>query len=1515
MSGRPPKSGLYEPAFEHEACGVGFVAHIDGHKSHEIIEKGMQVLINLTHRGAVGSDPDTGDGAGLLFQIPDNFFRTAAGLDFPLPDPTWYAVGMAFLPIERFANRECIRVIEEEAIRGGSEVLGWRDVPTDPRAVGPTARTTCPVVRQVFLGRPGEDRDPMAFERRLYLIRRRIEKHIGRADVPGMDQFHMPSLSARTIVYKGMMLAHQVPNFYPDLVHPDMTSALVVVHQRYSTNTFPTWSLAHPFRYLAHNGEINTLRGNINNMQARYATLNSEFFGDGLRDILPIFLDGSSDSACFDSLLELLHLSGRSLPHALMMMVPEAWGTSYYMGNDRRAFYEYHAMFIEPWDGPAALVCSDGTQVCATLDRNGLRPARWVLTKDGLMVLASEVGVLDFPPEKITAKGRLGPGKMILVDTAAGRVLGDEEIKAIVCRKTPYRRWLAANRVALRGLFDGTASVQVDHRSLLQRQQAFGYSREDLDMVITAMARDGKEPVGSMGDDTPLAVLSDESRLLFDYFKQLFAQVTNPAIDPIREELVMSLTTYIGRQGNLLEESPDHARMLKLATPILTSDDLARIRASNAPEFRHITLDMVFPVAEGAAGLAVALDGMRQTAEQAARDGYSIIILRDSGVSDSQAPIPSLLAVAAVNRHLVRTGLRTSVSIIVESGEPREVMHFALLLGYGATAVNPYLALETTAQLLEDGRLAENMTVQDAVEHYIKATEKGLLKIFSKMGISTLRSYRGAQIFEALGLSQPFIDEYFPNTPSRIGGIELEDIAREALDRHAKAFKEKRGVIPLLSSGGKYSFRRDGERHMWTPDAIRFLQQAVRTNRRDLFDRFSECINDQNRRHCTLRSLFDFKDGHSIPLGEVEPADQIVRRFVTGAMSFGSISREAHETIAIAMNRLGGRSNSGEGGEDRTRYIARPNGDNLCSSTKQVASGRFGVTTDYLINAREIQVKIAQGAKPGEGGQLPGHKVNSEIARVRHSTPGVSLISPPPHHDIYSIEDLSQLIFDLKNVNPEARISVKLVSEVGVGTVAAGVAKAHADMVLISGGDGGTGASPLSSIKHAGVPWELGLSEAHQVLVMNDLRSRIRVQTDGQIRTGRDVAVAALLGAEEFGFATAPLVVLGCVMMRKCHQNTCPAGVATQDPQLRSRFQGRPDHLLNYFYFVAEELRETMARLGFRTVDEMVGRADMLRMRDNVDHWKARKLDFTRIFHRMEAPDHVGTRCLQPQNHHIDDVLDRDLIAQSLQALEFKRKVAFERPIRNVNRAVGAMLSGEIVKRHGYQGLQDDAITLTFHGSAGQSFGAFGMKGLTLVLWGDSNDYIGKGLSGAKIVVRPPEGAAFVPEKNAIIGNVALYGATKGEAYFSGLAGERFAIRNSGATAVVEGVGDHGCEYMTGGVVVVLGRTGVNFAAGMSGGIAYVYDPLQDFDLRCNLDMVDIEPVIQPDDQAELHSLISRHHEYTGSPRAAWMLTHWEETLSLFVKVIPMEYRRALGQMASEDLKSRRTAAEMVQQA
>lgn len=1509
--GLPEAEGLYDPRFEKDSCGIGFVANINGIKSHEIIKKGIQVLLNLTHRGSVGSDPDTGDGAGILVQIPEEFFAgVCPDAGIRLPKGKLYAVGMTFIPNDSSANKVCRLIIEEVVAKKKCEFLGWRNVGTDKSGLGRTARKSAPTVMQFFV--TGDFTSRLEFDRRLYVIRRIIEKRIEKSVAFTADEFYISSLSCRTIVYKGLMMAHQVVPFYADLNDETFKSALVVVHQRYSTNTFPTWPLAQPFRFSAHNGEINTLRGNVNNMKARYGFLESEVFGHEITDLMPIIDEGGSDSACFDNVLELLTLGGRSLAHSMMMMIPEAWGTKYFMGADRRAFFEYHSTFMPPWDGPAAMVCSDGRSVVSILDRNGLRPARYVLTQDGMIVLSSEVGVLDIPAEQIKEKGRLSPGMILEVDTRRGLLLRDDAVKASVCRGKPYRRWLHANRVVLRGLFDGSAGISPDMPRLLERQQVFGYTREDIDRVILPMVIDGKEPISSMGDDTPPAILSDRPVLLYNYFKQMFAQVTNPPIDPIREDLVMSLTTYIGRQGPLLSEGPDHARMLKLETPSLTNKDLSRIRKSGLPEFRSMTIDITFPVDTGEAGLEKAVDRVCREAEKYSKEGYSVIILSDRGVDKDRVAIPALLAVSAVNLHLTRTGYRTQISIILESGEPREVMHFALLLGFGVSAINPYLAMETIAKLKNDAIIDDSLSIQDSIERYIKAIEKGLLKVFSKMGISTLRSYRGAQIFEALGLGQALVDKYFTDTPTRIGGLEIEGVAREAIARHKSAYKQRNSGINILDAGGNLSLKKGGERHMWTPNAIRFLQRSTRTNDKAFFDEFTKEINSQTNAHITLRSLFEFKKGRPIPLSEVEPASEIMKRFVTGAMSFGSISREAHETIAIAMNRLGSRSNSGEGGEDRRRFMPDSNGDNRSSATKQVASGRFGVTTEYLVNAKEIQIKIAQGAKPGEGGQLPGYKVNAEIAETRNSTPHVSLISPPPHHDIYSIEDLAQLIFDLKNVNPEARINVKLVSEVGVGTIATGVVKAHADAILISGGDGGTGASPVSSLRGTGVPWELGLSEVQQNLVKNRLRSRVHLQTDGQIRTGRDVAIAALLGAEEFGFATTPLVVLGCIMMRKCHKNICPVGVATQDPELRKRFSGKPEHLINYFRFVAEDLRRIMAGLGFQTVDAMVGHADRLRARKDISHWKAASLNLDKIF-RVSREKTVARKKSTDQEHNLDRVFDTILIRDAKDAIENKTPVNLAYEIRNINRAFGAMLSGVIAARYGFEGLPDDTIHIGLTGSGGQSMGAFACSGITIDLHGDSNDYVGKGLSGGRIIVRPPAGSTFEAGSNAIIGNVALYGATSGEAYFAGTAGERFAIRNSGVRTVVEGVGDHGCEYMTGGVVVVLGRTGVNFAAGMSGGVAYVYDADQKFDLRCNLDMVDLEPLLDAEDIAQLRNMISMHHRYTNSAMAEKILKNWEDMLPLFVKVMSIEYKRALGQAIKLDTDARRTEEEVVQ--
>jgi len=1500
----PSAQGLYNGRYEHDSCGVGFVTHIDGRKDHSIIENGLRVLQNLMHRGAVGGDQTTGDGAGILFQLPDLFFKKICGdLGFTLPAAGQYGVGMVFLPFELDSRVKWIREIEQAVFGEGLKILGWRDVPVHDEVIAGQAKATQPWISQCFVD--GGTLQGADLERKLYVVRKTIEKR-ARAVAGSEKTCYLPSLSCRTIVYKGLFTGTQLADFYEDLKDPDMVSAVAVVHQRYSTNTFPSWELAQPFRYLAHNGEINTLRGNLNLVRAREKSLESRLFGNGLKKLTPIIDERGSDSACLDNALELLTSAGRSLSHAMLMLIPEAWGVKYPMGPDQRGFFEYHAGLMEPWDGPAAVAFSDGAQVGAMLDRNGLRPARYTITRQGMMAFASEAGVLEFAPEDVLEKGALGPGQMILVDFEKKRVLKNGEIKTLNARRQPYRRWVEENRITLRGFYGEVASIKPNFARLPFLEKLFGYTREDLQLIMAPMAEAGHEPVGAMGADTPLAVFSEKNQLLFGYFKQLFAQVTNPPIDPVREELVMSLMTFIGNPGNILVESPRSSRLIKLLHPIVTNEDLIRLRDLNLEGFRAKTVHIGFPIKGGGVMLEAALDRICRESEVAISKGCPVIILSDRDLPEDMAPIPSLLAVSAVNQHLVRRGVRTSAGLILETGEAREVMHMALLLGYGATAVNPYLAFEIVAAMSARKSLGRQLSPAVAIENYIKALCKGLLKIMSKMGISTLRSYRSAQVFEAVGLNTHVVDRYFRGTDSRVEGIGLDEIAGEAMARFNSATDSAPDVPKILPSGGHFHVRADGERHLWTPEAIFHLQQAVRENDSTLYARYAEAINNQSEKQSTLRGMFTFQSTHPVPITEVEPATEIIKRFVTGAMSFGSISREAHETIAIAMNRMGACSNSGEGGEDPARYEPLPNGDSRSSAIKQVASGRFGVTAEYLVNAREIQIKVAQGAKPGEGGQLPGHKVNLEIARVRYSTPGVTLISPPPHHDIYSIEDLSQLIFDLKNVNPQARISVKLVSEVGVGTIAAGVSKAHADMVLISGYDGGTGASPLSSIRHAGVPWELGLSETQQTLILNGLRSRIRVQADGQMKTGRDVVVAALLGAEEYGFATAALVVLGCVMVRKCNNNRCPVGIATQDEELRKRFAGKPEHLQHYFTMLAEEVRGYMAQLGFRKMEDMIGRSDLLEMSGAIGFWKAKGLDFSKIFYFPKPGDTSPRRCTESQAHPISDVLDRDLIVRSQKALEHGERVEISSPVRNLNRTVGAMLSGEIARRYGNRGLPDDTILCRFSGAAGQSFGAFGAKGITFLLEGEANDYLGKGLSGARIIVKPYGGARFTPSDNVIAGNVLLYGATSGEVYLHGKAGERFAIRNSGALAVVEGVGDHGCEYMTGGRVVVLGDTGLNFAAGMSGGIAYVYDPNRQFDLRCNLDMVDLELVGNPEDEAELKDLIARHLNHTGSPRARGILESWESSLPFFVKVFPMEYRRVLGLMSKEDEETER---------
>jgi glutamate synthase (NADPH/NADH) large chain len=1484
---------LQDPRVERDACGVGFVVNVKGERSHDIIARALTVLRNLTHRGACGCDPLTGDGAGVLVQVPDDFLRRECAAErVALPAPGTYGVGMMFLPREVRQRNECERLVARVIREEGQTLLGWRRVPVDEAAPGPLARTAMPAVRQVFVGAGADVRDQDALERRLYVVRKRVEQLVRASGMPEADRFYVPSLSSRTIVYKGLLLPEQIPAFYHDLTDPLFVSSLALIHQRFSTNTFPSWDRAHPYRFIAHNGEINTLRGNVNWMHARQAMFASALFDD-VRKLFPIIDPTTSDSGQFDNALELLHRTGRSLPHAIMMMIPEAWQGHEGMSAAKRAFYEYHACLQEPWDGPASIAFTDGRVIGAVLDRNGLRPSRYVVTKDGFVVMASEVGVLDIPADNVEHKDRLQPGRMFLVDTEQGRIVGDEELKESMAARQPYRRWLDQN---LKRLADLPPPRDVprphDGPTLLTRQQAFGYTVEDLRLLMTPMAINGQEAVGSMGTDTPLACLSDRPQLLFNYFKQLFAQVTNPPIDPIREELVMSVETTIGPEQNLFEETPLHCRQLHLKSPVLSNEELAQVKALDDGHLRTRVLSMLFPAGSGGEGLRRALDDLCRRASESVAQGYTILVLSDRGADARYVPIPSLLATAAVHHHLIREGARMRVGLVVESGEPREVQHFCLLLGYGAGAVNPYLAYETLHDMVAEGIL-KDVDAAGAVKNYRKAVDKGVLKVMTKMGISTLQSYRGAQIFEAIGLASEVVDRYFTWTASRIEGVGLDVLAGEAQLRHDHAYRTAPNLDGELDVGGHYQWRRRGEHHMYNPGTVAKLQHAVRAGSYRMFKEYSALANDESRRLCTIRGLLRFKPGTPIPLDEVEPASEIVKRFKTGAMSLGSISREAHENLAVAMNRIGGRSNTGEGGEDPVRYVLDANGDSRRSAIKQVASGRFGVTSHYLVNADELQIKMAQGAKPGEGGQLPGHKVDEYIARIRYSTPGVGLISPPPHHDIYSIEDLAQLIHDLKNANDRARVSVKLVSEVGVGTVAAGVSKAKADVVLISGDSGGTGASPLTSIKHAGIPWELGLAETQQILVANDLRGRIRVETDGQLKTGRDVAIAALLGAEEYGFASAALVASGCVMMRVCHLNTCPVGIATQDPVLRRKFEGKPEHVVNFMTFVAEELREIMAELGFRTVDEMVGRVDVLDVRDVSDHWKARGVDLSQILHKPDVPDTVAIRCVGPQNHGLDKALDNEIIARARPALERREPVSLTLPIRNVNRTVCTMLSAEISRRWGAAGLPPETVRIRFTGSAGQSFCAWLAEGVAVELEGDANDYFGKGLSGGRVVVYPPRTASFVPEDNIIVGNVSLYGATGGEVFLRGQAGERFCVRNSGVTAVVEGVGDHGCEYMTKGLVLVLGRTGRNFAAGMSGGVAYVLDEDGTFERRCNRGMVELEALDEADG-VTVRGLLQRHFDHTHSQVAWRLLAGWKDTVKRLVKVMPVEYRRVL---------------------
>jgi glutamate synthase (ferredoxin) len=1493
---RPGKQGLYDPRFEHDACGVGFVVDMHGRKSHQILQQALQVLTNLDHRGASGAEPNTGDGAGVLLQMPHKFFaETSKKARLTLPEPGHYGCALIFLPrnptVRRRIEEKFAQIVQSE----GQIFLGWRTVPTDNSSLGETAKSCEPVMRQAFIGRHASVADEMAFERKLYLIRKRAYSEIRTSTMSGAEQWYVVSLSCKTLVYKGMLLTDQLAKYFPDLQHPAMETALALVHSRFSTNTFPSWDRAHPYRYIAHNGEINTLRGNLNWMHAREALFESELFGEDMKKILPIINPNGSDSAMFDNTLELLVLAGRPLAHAIMMMIPEPWSNDQHMDDARRAFYQYHACLMEPWDGPAAIAFTDGKQIGAILDRNGLRPSRYCVTRDGLVIMASETGVLDIPPGDVVSKGRLQPGRVFLVDTEQGRIISDEEIKQQLASERPYRQWINEHLVYLDDLPAAPEVPLPDHATLLQRQIAFGYTNEDERLLLAPMARDGVEAVGSMGNDGALAVLSNKPRLLYDYFKQLFAQVTNPPIDCIREEIIISAETRLGSEGNLLNPQPTACRRVELKWPILTNEEFAKIRRTDLPGLKIGVLPTLFRVVRGEKGLAKSLEELcMMSRRMIEEDEVNVLILSDRGVSREFAPIPALLAVAGLHHYLIREGLRTRASLVIETGEAREVHHFSLLIGYGVSAVNPYVAFETIDDMIREGALVD-IDHKTACKNFVKAASKGVIKVMSKMGISAIQSYRGAQVFEALGLRQDVIDHYFTWTASRVGGIGLDVIAQEVLARHHAAYPERPVNGHVLPVGGLYQWRAEGEAHLFTPESIHRLQKATRTGSYAAYKDYAKLVNDQSKNHCTLRSLLEFKPAAAIPIEEVEPVEKIMLRFKSGAMSYGSISKEAHETLAIAMNRIGGKSNTGEGGEDPERFIPLPNGDSKNSAIKQVASGRFGVTSEYLVSARELQIKMAQGAKPGEGGQLPGSKVYPWIAKTRHSTPGVGLISPPPHHDIYSIEDLAELIHDLKNGNRHARVSVKLVSEVGVGTIAAGVAKAHADVVLISGYDGGTGASPQTSLQHAGLPWELGLAETHQTLVLNNLRSRIAVETDGQLKTGRDVVIAALLGAEEFGFATAPLVTTGCIMMRVCHLNTCPAGVATQDPRLRAKFSGKPEYVVNFMKFIAEDVREIMAQLGFRTVEEMIGQVDRLEPQQAITHWKAKGLDFSNILYQPDVGPEVGRFCSIKQDHGLEKSLDLTVLLDLCQpAIARGEKVVAEIPIRNVHRVVGTITSYEVTKKHGAKGLPDDTIRIHFKGSAGQSFGAFMTRGMTFSIEGDANDYVGKGLSGGKIIIYPSPAATFKADENMIIGNVALYGATAGEVYIGGMAGERFAVRNSGVDAVVEAIGDNGCEYMTGGRVVVLGPAGRNFGAGMSGGTAYVLDERGDFAKRVNQQMVGLEKLETAAEIAAVRTMVEKHFAYTKSVRAKQVLDGWKQFVPKFVKVLPKDYKRML---------------------
>ena len=1518
----PTQQGLYDPQFEHDACGVGFIVHIKGKQSHDIVEQALTILLNLDHRGACGCEANTGDGAGILMQVPHKFLaKKAIAEGFTLPEFGQYGVGNIYSSPDRVAREEGRQLFENLAKKEGLKVLGWRNVPTNNASLGETAKASEPFMQQVFIARPSELSDDLDFERKLFIIRKLAHTEIRATNI---DNFwYISSLSARTLVYKGMLMPVQVGDYYPELHDPEMESALALVHSRFSTNTFPSWERSHPYRYIAHNGEINTMRGNTNWMHARQALFESPLFGEDMEKAKPVINVAGSDSTIFDNALELLYLSGRSLPHAVMMMIPEPWTAHESMSAEKKAFYKYHSCLMEPWDGPAAIAFTDGTMMGAVLDRNGLRPSRYYVTKDDLVIMASEAGVLPIEPERVLSKGRLQPGKMFLVDTKQGRIIADDEVKEKIISEHPYSEWLQDNLVSLDQLpGDGQKALEQTDLSLLQRQLAFGYTFEDLRILLTPMARDGVEATGSMGADTPIAVLSDRPKLLYNYFQQLFAQVTNPPIDSIREEIITSPDTTIGSEGNLLNPTPESCHLIELKTPIITNDELAKLKALEVPLtkgdlggleqelsppapldkggakgggiFKSVTLPILFDPKQGSQGLESVIADICSQANQAIAEGVNIIILSDRGVSADKAAIPALLAVSGLHHHLIRVGTRTRVGLVLESGEPREVHHHAVLIGYGCGAINPYMVFETFEGMIADG-LLPGVDYYTACKNYIKAATKGVIKVASKIGISTIQSYRGAQIFEAIGLNKSVIDKYFTWTASRIAGSDIDILTKEAVLRHQHAFPDHLGDIQSLDVGGEYQWRKDGEEHLFNPQTIHNLQKAVREGNYAVYKEYAKLVNEQDKKFYTLRGLLDFKQREPIPLEEVESIEAIMKRFKTGAMSYGSISQEAHESLAIAMNRIGGKSNTGEGGEDPERYTwTNEQGDSKNSAIKQVASGRFGVTSLYLSQAQEIQIKMAQGAKPGEGGQLPGKKVYPWIAKVRHSTPGVGLISPPPHHDIYSIEDLAELIHDLKNANRAARINVKLVSEVGVGTIATGVAKAHADVVLISGYDGGTGASPQTSIKHAGLPWELGLAETHQTLVLNNLRSRIVVETDGQMKTGRDVIIGALLGAEEFGFSTAPLVSLGCIMMRVCHLNTCPVGIATQNPELRAKFTGDPAHAVNFMTFIATEMREIMAQLGFRTLTEMVGRTDILEPKKAVDHWKAKGIDLSAILYQPEVGPEVGRYCQMAQDHGLEKSLDiTTLLDLCKPAIEKGEKVKVTLPIKNINRVVGTIVGNEITKRN-WEGLPEDTIHLHFQGSAGQSFGAFVPKGVTLELEGDANDYLGKGLSGGKLIVYPPVASTFAASENIIIGNVALYGATSGEAYIAGMAGERFGVRNSGVNTVVEAVGDHGCEYMTGGKVVVLGLTGRNFAAGMSGGVAYILDESGDFATRCNQSMVGLESLEDPEEIQDLYDLIQSHVTYTNSEKAKAVLADWESMIPKLVKVMPKDYKRVL---------------------